>query len=130
MGMVLWSAPMVYGAIYVAAWDYFFLTRTERLFWNLGLAWVTLCAAFWLFTHLLAYHYPVIDRIWVAYNERRLAKVTTIVITILCMLCGASYSELDVSSGGSFCKHKASAEKSVPDPVLVIGLPTSVKRIP
>jgi hypothetical protein len=91
MGMVLWGASMAYGAIHVAAWDYFFPTTIEQLFWHLSSVWVTFCAAFWLFTHLLAYYFPLIDRVWVAYNERRLAWLGTIVITTLCILCGVSY---------------------------------------
>jgi hypothetical protein len=32
MGMVLWGALMTYGAIHVAAWDYFFPSPLEQLF--------------------------------------------------------------------------------------------------
>jgi hypothetical protein len=35
--------------------------------------------------------FPFIDRIWVAYNERRLGWLGTIVITTLCIMCGVSY---------------------------------------
>jgi hypothetical protein len=91
MGMVLWSASMAYGAIHVAAWNYFFPTTLEQLFWRLSSVWATFCAAFWLFTHLLAYFIPMIDRIWVSYNERKLGWFSTIIITTLCILCGVSY---------------------------------------
>jgi hypothetical protein len=91
MGMVLWGASMAYGAIHVAAWDYFFPTELEKLFWHLSSVWATFCAAFWLFTHLLAYFIPLIDRIWVSYNERKLGWFSTGVITTLCILCGVSY---------------------------------------
>ncbi|KAI2479136.1 hypothetical protein Ptr902_09347 [Pyrenophora tritici-repentis] len=47
MGMVLWGASMAYGAIHVAAWDYFFPTALEQLFWRMSSIWVTFCAAFW-----------------------------------------------------------------------------------
>jgi len=53
--------------------------------------WVTFCAAFWLMTNLLAHLFPFVDRIWVAYNERRLGWLGTGVISILCILCGVSY---------------------------------------
>lgn len=91
MGMVLWGASMAYGAIHVAAWDYFFPTTLERLFWHLSSVWVTFCAAFWLLTNFLAHFFPFIDRLWVAYNERRLGFLSSAVITTLCILCGVSY---------------------------------------
>ncbi|KAF2036768.1 hypothetical protein EK21DRAFT_51457 [Setomelanomma holmii] len=91
MGMVLWGASMTYGAIHVAAWDYFFPTQLEKLFWHLSSVWVTFCAAFWLLTNLLAKVFPGIDRVWVAYNERRLGWVSVSLITSLCVLCGVSY---------------------------------------
>lgn len=91
MGMVLWGASMAYGAIHVAAWDYFFPTALEQLFWHLSSVWVTFCAAFWLLTNLLAHFIPFIDRVWVAYNERKLGWFSTGVITLLCILCGVSY---------------------------------------
>ncbi|EMD62822.1 hypothetical protein COCSADRAFT_59613, partial [Bipolaris sorokiniana ND90Pr] len=50
MGMVLWGASMAYGGIHVAAWNYFFPTRLEQLFWRMSSVWVTFCAAFWLVT--------------------------------------------------------------------------------
>jgi hypothetical protein len=91
MGMTLWGASMAYGAIHVAAWHYFFPTYTEKLLWHLSSVWVTFCAAFWLVIHLLAYFFPIIDRIWIAYNERRLGLFWTCVITLLCILCGISF---------------------------------------
>lgn len=92
MGMVLWGASMAYGAIHVAAWDYFFPTPIEKLFWHLSSVWVTFCAGFWLLTSLLAWVFPFIDTVWVAYNERRLGRLGTGVITLLCILCGVSYT--------------------------------------
>jgi hypothetical protein len=80
-----------YGAIHIAAWNYFFPTRIEELFWHLSSVWVTFCAAFWLITNLLAHMFPFIDRIWVAYNERWLGWLGTIVITALCIMSGVSY---------------------------------------
>jgi hypothetical protein len=91
MGMVLWGASMAYGAIHVAAWDYFFPTALEQLFWHLSSVWVTFCAGFWLLTNLLAWVFPFIDTIWVMFNERRLGWSGTGVITLLCILCGVSY---------------------------------------
>jgi len=91
MGMVLWGASCAYGAIHVAAWNYFFPSEIEQLFWRLSSVWVTFCAAFWLVTNLLAYVFPFIDTIWVAYNKRSLDWLSTAVITLLCILCGASY---------------------------------------
>jgi hypothetical protein len=32
MGMVLWGASMAYGAIHIAAWNYFFPSPIEELF--------------------------------------------------------------------------------------------------
>jgi len=91
MGMVLWGASMAYGAIHVAAWDYFFPSALEQLFWRMSSIWVTFCAAFWLVTNLLAHVFPLIDRVWVAYNHRKLGWLSTTVITLLCVLCGVSY---------------------------------------
>ncbi|EMD85201.1 hypothetical protein COCC4DRAFT_66490 [Bipolaris maydis ATCC 48331] len=91
MGMVLWGASMAYGGIHVAAWNYFFSTRLEQLFWRMSSVWVTFCAAFWLVTNLLAHVFPLIDRIWNAYNQRTLSVLSTAFITTLCVLCGVSY---------------------------------------
>jgi hypothetical protein len=35
--------------------------------------------------------FPLIDRIWVAYNERRLEWVGTVIVTALCVLCEVNY---------------------------------------
>lgn len=91
MGMTLWGASMAFGAIHVAAWDYFFPTSLEQLFWHLSSVWVTFCAAFWLMTNMLAHLFPVIDHVWIAYNKRKLNWCWFGVITFLCILCGASY---------------------------------------
>jgi hypothetical protein len=91
MGMVLWGASMAYGAIHVAAWNYFFATPLEQLFWRMSSIWVTFCAAFWLVTNLLAHVFPLIDKTWNAYNDRRLGFLNTSIITTLCILCGVSY---------------------------------------
>lgn len=91
MGMTLWGTSMAYGAIHISAWQYFFPTYAEKLLWHLSSGWVTFCAAFWLMIHLLAYYFPAIDNIWVAYNERRLGWLATGVITLLCILCGLSF---------------------------------------
>ena len=91
MGMTLWGTSMAYGAIHVSAWNYFFPTYAEHLLWRLSSVWVTFCAAFWLVVHLLAYFFPFVDRVWVAYNERRLGWAGTGVITLLCILCGVSF---------------------------------------
>ncbi|KAG9196019.1 hypothetical protein G6011_01140 [Alternaria panax] len=88
MGMVLWGASTAYGAIHVAAWNYFFPSQLEQLFWRLSSVWVTFCAAFWLVTNLLAHLFPFIDRIWVAYNKRSLGWLSTVLISLLCILCG------------------------------------------
>ena len=91
MGMTLWGASMAYGAIHVAAWDYFFPTYLEQLFWHLSSVWVTFCAAFWLLTNMLAHLFPFIDRVWIAYNDRKLGWFSFGLITLLCILCGVSY---------------------------------------
>ena len=91
MGMTLWGASMAYGAIHVSAWHYFFPTYAEQLLWRLSSVWITFCAAFWLIVHLLAFFFPMIDRVWIAYNERRLGLLGTGVITLLCVLCGVSF---------------------------------------
>jgi hypothetical protein len=91
MGMALWGASMAYGAIHVAAWRYFFPTFTEQLLWHLSSIWVTSCAGFWLAIHLLAYFFPIIDQIWIDFNERRLGWFTTGIISLLCILCGVSF---------------------------------------
>ena len=91
MGMTLWGASMAYGAIHVAAWDYFFPTYIEQLFWHLSSVWVTFCAAFWLLRNMLAHLFPSIDRVWIAYNQRKLSWSWFGVITLLCLLCGVSY---------------------------------------
>jgi hypothetical protein len=91
MDMVLWGASMAYGAIHVAAWDYFFPSPLERLFWQMSSIWVTFCAGFWLVTNMLAHVFPFIDKVSVAYNERKLGWLSTGVITMLCILCGLSY---------------------------------------
>lgn len=82
---------MAYGAIHVAAWNYFFPTPLEQLFWRMSSVWVTFCAALWLVTNLLARAFPLIDRTWVAYNERRLGRLNAMISTLLCLLCGVSY---------------------------------------
>ncbi|PVH99833.1 hypothetical protein DM02DRAFT_528246 [Periconia macrospinosa] len=91
MGMTLWGASMVYGAIHVSAWKYFFPTYAEKLLWHLSSVWVTFCAGFWLSIHLLAYFFPVIDRIWNGFNQRRLGWFATSVIFLLCTICGVSF---------------------------------------
>ncbi|KAF2826944.1 hypothetical protein CC86DRAFT_350141 [Ophiobolus disseminans] len=91
MGMVLWGASMAYGAIHVAAWSYFFPSYIEKLLWRFSSVWATFCAGFWLVTNLLAHLFPGIDRVWVAYNERRLGWVWVVVINALCVMCGVSF---------------------------------------
>lgn len=50
---VLWLSSMVYGAIHLAAWKYFFPTTIESFLWRVSSAWVTTCSSLCLVVHLL-----------------------------------------------------------------------------
>jgi hypothetical protein len=48
MGMALWCASMAYGAVHIAAWNYYFPSRTEAIMWKFSAICITASGFIWL----------------------------------------------------------------------------------
>jgi hypothetical protein len=55
MGIALWCASIAYGAVYIAAWNYYFPSRAEAILWKFSAICITASGFIWLLINGLAH---------------------------------------------------------------------------
>ena len=91
MGVILWGATIVYGAIHTAAWNAYFPTVIEAWMWHSSSVWVAFSGAVWVFINGVAKMFPHIDSLWIRFLQRKTHWMFNAIVLLLCTICGLAY---------------------------------------
>jgi hypothetical protein len=91
MGVILWGATIVYGAIHTAAWNAYFPTTIEKWMWHSSSVWVAFSGVVWVSINAVAKLIPQIDRLWMRFLRRKTHWLFDAVVLLLCVVCGVAY---------------------------------------
>ncbi|KAI0201729.1 hypothetical protein F4808DRAFT_96573 [Astrocystis sublimbata] len=91
MGIILWSASTVYGAVHLAGWNEQFPTSIETWFWRASAAYIVFSGVLWSALNTMGHLSGSVWWYWydiLATTERRRSHI---VIYILCCIGGSLY---------------------------------------
>lgn len=91
MGMVLWFASMMFGAVNAAAWDCYFPSETEAWMWRISALYITASGLLWLIVNMLSQCSRVVWWYWydiLLYQKHWLHYVCW---GTICAICGLAY---------------------------------------
>ncbi|KAI1757955.1 hypothetical protein F4782DRAFT_536656 [Xylaria castorea] len=91
MGIILWSASTVYGAVHLAGWNEQFPTSIETWFWRASAAYIVFSGVLWSLLNTMGHLSGSVWWYWydiLATTKRRNSHV---VIYILCFIGGSLY---------------------------------------
>lgn len=91
MGLVLWNASTLYGAIHLAGWNEIFPTAIESWFWKMSAVYIIFSGLLWSSLNLLGH---VSGRMWWYWYEILAGGVrrrSHVVIYMLCFIGGTLY---------------------------------------
>lgn len=91
MGMIVWSASVLYGGMHLAAWNSFFPTPVERLLWRLSALCIASSGILWIFINLSAQSSPAIKAYWKRVESLRADIYSLVGLGSLATLCGLAY---------------------------------------
>ncbi|KAL8707388.1 MAG: hypothetical protein Q9220_007580 [cf. Caloplaca sp. 1 TL-2023] len=91
MGMVVWSASMVYGGIHATAWHGHFPSRTEALLWRCSSVCIAGSGLTWILINMLARTFPWFKAYWKQVETLRAHWTSLCGLGFLASLCGTAY---------------------------------------
>jgi hypothetical protein len=91
MGMVLWCASMAYGAVHVAAWNYYFPSRAEAILWKFSAITISASGLIWLLINGLAHKSRYWNAYWGRFVKMKCSWFSYAVIGFLATVCGVAY---------------------------------------
>jgi hypothetical protein len=91
MGMVMWGASTVYGAVHLAGWKDSFPTPAEMWFWRTSAAYLVFSGLLWAFINLLDFLSGSVWLYWYEILARDRRGRSHILILGLCVLGGVLY---------------------------------------
>ena len=91
MGMILWCASMVFGAIHLTAWNEQFPSSAEAWLWRASAICIASSGLVWLLINMLAGIFPQIDAFWDRVVAFRATWLSILLIGILCAAYGLAY---------------------------------------
>ncbi|KAK5988416.1 hypothetical protein PT974_12570 [Cladobotryum mycophilum] len=91
MGLILWSASTVYGAVHLAGWNEHFPTEVESWFWRMSAAYIIFSGLLWSFLNLLGHASSSVWWFWYGILAGTARRHSYIVIYVLCFIGGTLY---------------------------------------
>ena len=91
VGMVLWLASFVYGAIHASAWDAYFPTVVEMWLWRISSTYIAFCGGLWILLNRLAKKWTPLDNFWNRWVDGRCNWWQYAIILPLVVICGFSF---------------------------------------
>ena len=91
MGMVLWSASMVYGGVHATAWNGYFRSRTEAILWRASLVCIAGSGLTWILINMLARMFKHFKAYWKEVETLRAHWTSLLCLGTLATLCGLAY---------------------------------------
>ncbi|KAI0553248.1 hypothetical protein F4679DRAFT_532525 [Xylaria curta] len=124
MGIILWSASTVYGAVHLAGWNERFPTSIETWFWRGSAAYIVFSGVLWSLLNTMGHLSGSVWWYWydiLASTERRKSHV---VIYILCFIGGSLYVVARVYLvGEAFVSLRRLPESAYQSPSWVLTVP-------
>jgi len=91
MGMIMWGASTVYGAIHLAGWNDLFPTIAEKWFWRISAAYIIFSGILWAFLNMLDLLSGSVWIYWYDILAGSVRKRSHVLIYGLCLLGGSLY---------------------------------------
>ncbi|PQK15799.1 hypothetical protein BB8028_0006g01210 [Beauveria bassiana] len=91
MGLVLWNASTVYGAIHLAGWHEAFPTVLESWFWRVSAMYIIFSGLLWSFLNLLGHVSGHVWWYWYEILAGGVRRRSHVVIYVLCCIGGTLY---------------------------------------
>jgi hypothetical protein len=91
MGMVMWVASTVYGAIHLAGWKDSFPTTVEMWFWRISAAYIVFSGLLWAFLNMLDFLSGSVWIYWYEILAGHVRRKSHTLIYGLCVLGGSLY---------------------------------------
>ncbi|MCJ1311237.1 hypothetical protein MMC25_004908 [Agyrium rufum] len=91
VGMMLWAASFVYGAIHAAAWNDHFPTVTEKWLWKASAVYIGFCGGLWIILNYLAQKLGSVNRFWDRWMEGQTRWCHYIIFGVPVVVCGSSF---------------------------------------
>lgn len=91
MGMVLWSASMVYGGVHATAWHGFFPSKIEAILWRASSVCIAGSGLTWILINMLAKSSKHFKAYWKAVETLRADWISLVSLGTLATLCGLAY---------------------------------------
>ena len=90
VGMVLWLACFVYGAVHIAAWNDHFPSVAEKWLWRSSSAYIGFCGGLWVILNYGAQAYKPFNAFWERWMDGGGKWWQDILISVPVVVCGSS----------------------------------------
>ena len=91
VGMVLWLASLLYGAIHAAAWNDAFPTNTEAWLWRLSSCYIAFCGLIWVLLNYIVQKYQPVNNFWEGWMDGKGTWWQNALIGPPVLICGLSF---------------------------------------
>lgn len=91
MGMVMWCATTVYGAIHMAGWNEKFPTVVESWFWRASSSYIIFSGLLWSFLNFLGHVASPVWLYWYDFLDGNVRKWSRNLIYLLAFIGGTLY---------------------------------------
>lgn len=90
VGMVLWLACFVYGAVHMAAWNDHFPSTAEKWLWRSSSAYIGFCGGLWVILNYGAQAYKPFNAFWEKWMDGGGRLWQNVLISVPVVVCGSS----------------------------------------
>lgn len=91
MGIILWSASTVYGAVHLAGWNEQFPTNVESWFWRMSGVYIVFSGLLWSLLNLVGHLSGTVWWFWYDVLVSTTRRRSHVVLYVLCCIGGSLY---------------------------------------
>ncbi|KAF2225343.1 hypothetical protein BDZ85DRAFT_233944 [Elsinoe ampelina] len=91
LGMVLWFASVIHGAIHLFAWNYYFPSKAEKVLWRFSAGYITGSGLLWFAGNLVAHLDSTCARWYQRLEKLKIPAWQTALIVSGEIICGTAY---------------------------------------
>ena len=90
VGIILWSANLIYGAIHAAAWNDHFPSDAEKWMWRASLSYVGFCGGLWVVLNYIVSSSPALNEFSERWMDGEKTWFYNVSLGALVFVCGFS----------------------------------------